>query len=376
MAYRIGIVCFPTYGGSGVVATELGKQLLKKQYEVHIISSSMPYRLQRLTGKLYYHEVGTYIYPLFEHPHYTLSLASKIVDITKSYKLDLVHVHYAIPHAVAASLARDILQNEGIRLPIITTLHGTDITLVGKDEHFAPIVRFSINASDAVTAVSKSLQAETIHHFSPKKHIEVIYNFVDTAHFAHVRPPSRKDVICKPGEYLIVHVSNMRKVKRVEDVIKIFYNLQKQIPTRLVLVGDGPERLRLEELSRKYGINDKVHFFGKTTAVEDVLHLSDLMLVTSEKESFGLAALEAMAARTPIVSSSAGGLPELIENKQSGFICPVGDIAQMTEKCLHILQPAHLEKFKAAAYKRAKAFDIARIIPQYERLYKQIVEKK
>ena len=372
MYAKVGVVCFPTYGGSGVVATELGKQLLEKGYEVHFISSSLPSRLSGFKSGLYYHEVSTYTYPLFEHSHYTLSLASKIVDITKSQGLELLHVHYAIPHATAAYLAREILRSEGTYLPIITTLHGTDITLVGKDASFAPVVRFSINVSDAVTAVSLALRKETARHFSPQVPIEVIHNFVDVARF-EAQCPVAKEQVCKKGEYLLLHVSNLRKVKRVGDVLQVFYKVQQQCPAFLVVVGDGPERGQMEKDCRALGLERSVRFFGKTGAIEDILRMADLLLMPSEKESFGLAALEAMAARTPVVASEAGGLPELIEDGKSGFVCPIGDTDAMAERALHILSPARLAGFKERAARRAKAFDAQFIVPQYEALYKRVL---
>ena len=375
MCTKVGIVCFPTYGGSGVIATELGKHLLEKGYEVHFISSSLPSRLTSFRSGLYYHEVVTYEYPLFDHPYYALSLASKIVDIARSHGLDLLHVHYAIPHATAAYLAREILCAEGVYLPIITTLHGTDITLVGKDASFAPVASFSINVSNAVTAVSRSLQKETLRHFNLQVPIEVIYNFVDVAHFGTYRPEAKAQ-LCKEDEYLLLHVSNLRKVKRAEDVVQVFYKVQQQLPAFLVVVGDGPERGCMEESCRRLGLEGKVRFFGKTGAIEDILCMADLLLVPSEKESFGLAALEAMAAKTPVVASDVGGLPELIQNGKSGFVCPVGDIDAMAERALYVLSPNRLTEFKERAMARAKDFDTARIVPQYEALYQRVLDTK
>ena len=375
MYAKVGIVCFPTYGGSGVVATELGKQLLEKGYEVHFISSSVPSRLTSFKSKLYYHEVSTYEYPLFEHRYYALSLASRIVDIGKSYGLDLLHVHYAIPHAVAAYLAREILRTEDIYLPVITTLHGTDVTVVGKEASFLPVVRFSINVSDAVTVVSEALRRETISHFAPKVPLEVIYNFVDMARFDSYRATARSQ-ICQKDEYLLLHVSNMRKVKRVGDVVEVFYRVQKHVKARLLVVGEGPELAHMKQACQIYGLDNKVQFFGKASAIEDILHMSDLLLMPSEKESFGLAALEAMAARTPVVASNTGGLPELIEDGISGFVCPVGDVDTMTKKALHVLSPAQLPTFKAHAAARARLFDVKHILPKYERLYKRLLSAK
>lgn len=374
MAYKIGIVCFPTYGGSGAIATELGQRLAEQQYEVHFISSSPPFRLQSFRDRLYYHEVGTYEYPLFEDSYYTLSLASKIVNLAKSHRLDLLHVHYAIPHAIAAYLAREVLRNEGRYLPIITTLHGTDITLIGKDVHFSPMVRFSIDASDAVTAVSQALRKETIQHFKPKKPIEVVYNFVNVARFQAPKQ-MKKHLVCKKEERMLIHISNLRKVKRVADVVKIFLQVQQHIPARLVVIGDGPERGAMETLCHTYNIKEQVHFFGKVTAVEDMLNMADLLLLPSAKESFGLSALEAMAAHTPVIASEVGGLPELLQNGLSGFMCPVGDTTAMAEKALHILSSQHLKAFKARAFQQAQAFDISRIVPQYEKIYQQVLKR-
>ena len=375
MPHKIGIICFPTYGGSGIIASELGKHLLQNNHEVHFISSGLPIRLNLFQSNLYYHEVDTYVYPLFENPHYVLAMASKIVEIAKSYHLDLLHVHYAIPHAAAAYLARETLRSENISLPIITTLHGTDISLVGQDKQFTPIVRFCINVSDAVTAVSNALCQETLEYFKPTRKIQVIYNFVEVDHFQVPVDLAQKRKICQEEKYILLHISNMRKVKRISDVIKVFLKVQQQLPSHLIIIGDGPERAKAEELCHSHNIRSKVHFFGKTSFIRDVLRMADLLLVTSTKESFGLAALEAMAAHTPVIATQAGGLPELIEDQKSGFICPIGDIDMMVEKSLHILQPAHLDSFKEAAFERAKRFDSSHIVPQYEKLYEDVLAK-
>ena len=368
------MVCFPTYGGSGILATELGHKLLEKGYELHFISSAPPSRLRPFHPKLYYHEVDSYEYPLFEYSNYALFLASKIVEVVKFYGLDILHVHYAIPHATAAYLAREILKDEGLSLPIMTTLHGTDITLVGKHMSFAPVVRFSINVSDVVTAVSDSLRREILLHFKPKVAVHRIYNFVDTSLFSSYRPPQRS-LICRKGERVLIHISNLREVKRPLDVIEIFYKIQQRLSSRLIVVGDGPARATMEERSRSYGIMDKVFFSGKSNVVHDMLHLADLFLLPSAQESFGLAALEAMAARTPVIASRVGGLTELIEDGRSGFLCEVGDIDKMVEQSIYVLDSKRLDTFKAQAFLRAKAFDIEDIVPQYERLYNQLLQK-
>ena len=375
MAKKIGIVCFPTYGGSGVVATELGKWLAEHEYEVHFISSSMPQRLEAFQKNTYYHEVHIYEYPLIKDTPYVLSLTSKIVEISKTYGLDVLHVHYAIPHATAAYLAKQILAQEQIYLPIVTTLHGTDITLVGQNKAYAPVVQFSINVSDRVTAVSKFLRDETYKVFSVKQNIHVIYNFVDLNHRFTSHKITKKQFICPEDEYLIVHVSNLRKVKRVTDVVDIFHLIQKQVKACLLVIGDGPERSAMQKHCKKLHIDHKVKFLGNAGAVEEVLHVSDLMLMPSESESFGLAALEAMASHTPVISTRTGGLPELIVDGSTGFTCEIGNIEEMAKKALHILSPHHLSKFKAAAYKQAQNFDIPLIMPSYTKLYESLTNK-
>jgi len=371
---KIGIVCYPTFGGSGVVATELGKGLAKKGHEVHFITYSQPTRLDFFNENLFYHEVNIRSYPLFKYPPYELALASKMVDVAKNEKLDLLHVHYAIPHASAAVLAKQILKSEGIVVPVVTTLHGTDITLVGKDPSYEPVVTYSINLSDGVTAVSEDLRNDTYKHFNITRDIKVIPNFIDLEKFQRQRKDHFKMAICPNGEKLIVHTSNFRKVKRVDDVVKIFKKISETIPARLLLVGDGPERGHIESLCRELGIYDEVRFLGKLEAVEEVLSVADLFLMPSEKESFGLAALEAMACQVPVISSNAGGIPELNIDGVTGYTSKIGDVEDMTTKALHILSEENLDTFKKNALERAKEFDIEKVLPIYEAHYNQILE--
>jgi N-acetyl-alpha-D-glucosaminyl L-malate synthase BshA len=372
---KIGIVCYPTFGGSGVVATELGKALAKEGHQVHFITYRQPTRLDFFNQNLFYHEVDIKSYPLFEHAPYELALASKMVNVVNFEKLDLLHVHYAIPHASAAYMAKQILKEQGIYIPVVTTLHGTDITLVGKDPSYEPVVTFSINQSDAVTAVSEDLRKATYEHFAVKKDIVVIPNFIDLERFKRQKKEHFKLAICPNGEKLLVHTSNFRKVKRVEDVIHVFYELRKKIPAKLLLVGDGPERDKMERLCRELGTCDDIRFLGKMEAVEEVLSVADLFVMPSEKESFGLAALEAMACEVPVLSSDAGGIPELNIDGVTGFTCKIGDIKTMTEKALEILDDKNLEGFKDRALARAKEFDVSKILPLYEQVYVQTLEE-
>ncbi|WP_373522937.1 N-acetyl-alpha-D-glucosaminyl L-malate synthase BshA [Aquiflexum sp.] len=372
---KIGIVCYPTFGGSGVVATELGKALAKEGHQIHFITYSQPTRLDFFNQNLFYHEVDIKSYPLFEHAPYELALASKMVNVVKYEGLDLLHVHYAIPHASAAYMAKQILKEQGIYIPVMTTLHGTDITLVGKDPSYEPVVTFSINQSDAVTAVSEDLRKSTFEHFDIRKRIDVIPNFIDLERFKRQKKEHFKLAICPHGEKLLVHTSNFRKVKRVEDVIKVFYELRKKIPAKLLLVGDGPERDKMERLCRELGTCDDVRFLGKLEAVEEVLSVCDLFVMPSEKESFGLAALEAMACEVPVLSSDVGGIPELNINGETGFTCKVGDVKEMTKRALEILDEKNLPGFKARALARAKEFDVSVILPLYEALYHQTIEE-
>jgi L-malate glycosyltransferase len=372
---KIGIVCYPTFGGSGVVATELGKALAKEDHKVHFITYSQPTRLDFLNENLFYHEVDFHSYPLFEYPPYELALASKMVSVVKNEKLDLLHVHYAIPHASAAYMAKQILKTEGIIIPVVTTLHGTDITLVGKDASYEPVVTFSINQSDGVTAVSSDLRKETLEYFKITNEIEVIPNFIDLEKFKKQKKDHFKKAICPNNEVLVVHTSNFRKVKRVNDVVQIFANIHKEIPSKLLMIGDGPERGKAEKLCRELGICDDVRFLGKLEAVEEVLSVADLFVMPSEKESFGLAALEAMACEVPVISSNTGGIPELNVQGVTGFLSPVGDVEDMTRKALFVLDKDNLPRFKENALKRAKEFDITRILPLYESYYTRILEK-
>jgi len=372
---KIGIVCYPTFGGSGVVATELGKALAQEGHKVHFITYSQPSRLDFLNENLFYHEVDFRTYPLFEYPPYELALASKMVSVAQNEKLDLLHVHYAIPHASAAYMARQILKTQGIVMPVVTTLHGTDITLVGKDPSYEPVVTFSINQSDGVTAVSNDLKRETLEHFRITRDIEVIPNFIDLAKFKKQKKDHFKKAICPNGEALIVHTSNFRKVKRIGDVINVFYNIQKEVPAKLLLIGDGPERIQAEAMCRELNICEDTRFLGKLEAVEEVLSVADLFLLPSEKESFGLAALEAMACEVPVVSSNAGGIPELNVQGVTGYLCNIGDVEEMTRKALFILDKTNLPKFKANALKRAYEFDITRILPQYEKHYQEVIQR-
>lgn len=372
---KIGIVCYPTFGGSGVVATELGKALAEEGHQIHFITYSQPSRLDFLSENLFYHEVEFRSYPLFEYPPYELALASKMVSVVKNEKLDLLHVHYAIPHASAAYMAKQILLTHGIYIPVVTTLHGTDITLVGKDPSYEPVVTFSINQSDGVTAVSEDLRKETYHSFKITNEIQVIPNFIDLAKFKKQKKDHFKKAICPNNEALVVHTSNFRKVKRIPDVITVFYNIQKEIPAKLLMIGDGPERTHAEAMCRELDICDNIRFLGKLEAVEEVLSVADLFLMPSEKESFGLAALEAMACEVPVISSNTGGIPELNVQGVTGFMSNIGDIEDMTRKALFVLDKNNLPRFKENALKRAKEFDISNILPIYENYYLKILEK-
>ena len=371
---KIGIVCYPTFGGSGVVATELGKELALKGHQVHFITYSQPARLDFFNENLFYHEVYIPNYPLFQYPPYELALASKMVDITRFEKLDLLHVHYAIPHASAAFMAKQILRTKGIHIPVITTLHGTDITLVGKDASFEPVVTFSINQSDGVTAVSESLRNETYDFFQIEKAIEVIPNFINLDKFKRQKKDHFRMAISPNNEKLLVHTSNFRGVKRVEDVIQIFAKVREHILSKLLLVGDGPERPKMEKLCRDLGIYNDVRFLGKLEAVEEVLSVADLFLMPSEKESFGLAALEAMACEVPVISTNAGGIPELNIHGVTGFVSEVGDVDDMVRNALYVLDDANLPTFKANALARAHDFDIEKIVPLYEQFYQRIID--
>ena len=374
---KIGIVCYPTFGGSGVLATELGKALAQKGHQVHFITYQQPVRLSSFIPNIFYHEVQVPTYPLFDYPPYETALASTMVDVIKNNKLDLLHVHYAIPHASAAYMAKCILQEEGIHTPIITTLHGTDITLVGRDKTYAPVVAFSINKSDAITAVSENLRDETYKTFKIEKQIEVIHNFVDVERFHRKPIDAFKKVIAPNGERILLHASNFRKIKRVQDVVKIFHEVNKHLPSKLLFVGDGPERATAEQLCRQLGVCDDVRFVGKQEQMEDILAIADLFLLTSEYESFGLAALEAMAAGAPVVSTNAGGLGEIMVQGVTGFMSNVGDVESMSRQAIEVLQnDERLEQFKRDAAEHANKFDISNIIPLYEKLYDEVMSKE
>jgi L-malate glycosyltransferase len=367
---NIGIVCYPTYGGSGVIATELGKALALRGHKVHFITYNLPARFDFFNENLFYHEVNVSTYPLFDYPPYETSLASRLVDVVKFEKLDLLHVHYAIPHASAAVFAKHILESEGIHIPVITTLHGTDITLVGKDKTYAPVISYSINQSDGVTTVSESLKKDTLELFDIKKEIKVIPNFVDFARFSKTPREHFRKAIAPNGERLLIHTSNFRKVKRVEDVVKVFQLVNEKIPCKLLLIGDGPERINIELLCRELDLCDQITFLGKQDTVEEVLSICDLFMLTSDHESFGLAALEAMACELPVISTNTGGIPELNLHGVTGYLSNVGDIEDMAKNTLSIIQhPETLKKFKANALKRAKEFDLNKILPLYESFY-------
>ncbi|MBY0245733.1 MAG: N-acetyl-alpha-D-glucosaminyl L-malate synthase BshA [Sphingobacteriaceae bacterium] len=371
---KIGIVCYPTFGGSGVVATELGKALADNGHQVHFITYSRPARLDFFSENLFYHEVSVRDYPLFDYAPYESALASKLVDVVLFEKLDILHVHYAIPHASAAFMAQQILETYGVKIPFVTTLHGTDITLVGKDLTYKPVVTFSINKSNGVTAVSQSLKEDTCQHFNIKNKIEVIYNFIDFSRFSAKPKDHFKKAIAPHGERILIHTSNFRKVKRTEDVIAMFARILKEIPAKLLMVGDGPERTNNEMLCREMGICDHVRFLGKQDAIEEILSVSDLFLMPSESESFGLAALEAMACKVPAITSNAGGLPELIIDEYCGYMSEVGDVDDMAKNAIKIIQDeAILQQFKENAYKRAQDFDLEKILPKYVRYYEEVL---
>ena len=368
---KIGIACYPTFGGSGVLATELGKALANKGHQVHFITYQQPVRLNEFNANIFYHEVRVPTYPLFDYPPYEVALASTMVDAIINHDLDLLHVHYAIPHASAAYMAKQIVKSKtGRSVPVITTLHGTDITLVGKDKTYEPVVTFSINESDAITSVSENLKEETYKNFDIKKDIEVITNFVDVARFDKKPIDAFKKVIAPNGEKVLMHASNFRKVKRVDDVIKVFANVRNKVACKLMMVGDGPERPMAEELARQLGISDDVRFVGKQEQMEEITAVTDIFLLTSEYESFGLSALEAMAAKAIVISTNAGGIPEINIDGKTGFMANVGDVETMSNKAIAVLQNENLlQEMKENAYEHAKKFDIKNIIPIYEKLY-------
>ena len=369
---KIGIVLYPTFGGSGVVATELGKALAKKGHEIHFITYSQPVRLGGFTENVFYHEVSVSDYPLFDFQPYETELASKMVDVVKYEKLDLIHVHYAIPHASAAFMAKQILKTQGITIPYVTTLHGTDITLVGRDPSFEPVITFCINESDAVTAVSESLKKDTLKHFNVKNEITVVPNFIA---LDKKRTDSKinRGLYASPDEKIISHISNFRKVKRVEDVIRVFAKTIKKVPSKLLFVGDGPERYGCEQLCRELSLCEHILFLGKIRDTSDVLAISDAFLLPSETESFGLAALEAMSMGVPVVSSNSGGIPEVNENGFSGFLSDVGDVNDMSKNLVHILTENRLDSFRDNALVQAQKFAISKVLPMYEDIYTKLV---
>lgn len=372
---KIGIVCYPTYGGSGVLATELGLGLARKGHQVHFITYRQPARLNPFQENVFYHEVSQSDYPLFEYAPYDTTLTSKLVDVVRNEKLELLHVHYAIPHATVAYLAKKILLTEGRYVPVITTLHGTDITLVGNNPAFSPVVEFSINKSDGVTAVSESLKQQTYDSFKIEKDIKVIYNFIDFNRFRKVNKDHFKKAIAPEGEKILVHVSNFRKVKRIEDVIRTFQKVYEKVPCKLLLVGDGPERNRMEEICRQIGLCHEIRFLGRQEMVEEVLAISDLFIMPSESESFGLAALEAMACQVPVISSNAGGLPEVNVENKTGFLSDVGDVDSLAQSTLKLLtDDAKLAEFRKNALAHAQQFSLDNILPQYENYYEEILK--
>jgi N-acetyl-alpha-D-glucosaminyl L-malate synthase BshA len=373
---KIGIVCYPTFGGSGVVATELGKALADNGHQVHFITYNQPARLDFFSENLFYHEVSVANYPLFDYAPYEVALASRLVDVVRFEKLDVLHVHYAIPHASAAFMAKQILLTYGIYIPVVTTLHGTDITLVGKDRTYKPVVTFSINKSDGVTAVSENLKKDTFEFFDIENDIRVIPNFIDLTRFSLKPKDHFKKAIAPNGEKILIHTSNFRKVKRTEDVVKIFAKIRKQIPSKLLMVGDGGERSACEQLCRDLGVSEDTRFLGKQDAIEEILSVSDLFLMPSQSESFGLAALEAMACKVPVISTNTGGLPELNLEGVTGFLRDIGDIDGMAERSIYILEDdARLASFKENALARAKEFELSKILPLYESYYAEVIER-
>lgn len=373
---KIGIVCYPTYGGSGVVATELGLGLAKRGHQVHFITYKRPPRLTAFQENVFFHEVNSMAYPLFEYSPYETSLASKLVDVVQYEKLDVLHVHYAIPHAAVAYMAKQILRAQGKNIPIITTLHGTDITLVGADLSFAPVVEFTINNSDGVTAVSNHLKEETLATFDISNDIRVIYNFIDFERFKKIDKDHFKKAIAPNNEKILVHTSNFRKVKRVEDVIRVFEKVYQKIPSKLLLIGDGPERPHMEIMCREIGLCSEIRFLGKQDAVEELLAISDLFILPSGNESFGLAALEAMACQVPVISSDIGGLTEVNIDGVTGFTSGVGNVKEMAENALILLSDEKkLSQFRVQALAQAKKFDIKNIVPVYEDYYQEIIAK-
>lgn len=381
---KIGIVCYPTFGGSGVVATELGKALASKGHQVHFITYSQPVRLDYFSENIFYHEVAVSDYPLFDYQPYELVLASKLVDVALYENLDLLHVHYAIPHASAAFMAKKVLETKGRKMPFITTLHGTDITLLGRDSSFGPVISFAIAQSDGITAVSESLKRDTYKYFRVRNEIKVIPNFVCIKDYEQLTSPERQEtiqqhrkVIAPNGEKILIHISNFRKVKRVEDVLRVFDQVRKKIPAKLLLIGDGPERNNIERLCRELGTCDDIKILGKLVNPEQHLVLGDIFLLPSETESFGLSALEAMASRVPVVSTDTGGIPEVNLHGITGFLSKVGEVDDMARNCLRLLNDdSLLERFRQQAFEQASRFDISRILPLYEQVYEEVLKRQ
>ena len=373
---KIAIVCYPTFGGSGVVATELGMALSRRGHEIHFITYKQPVRLEQLSHNIHFHEVNVPEYPLFHYQPYELALSSKLVDMVKLHKIEMLHVHYAIPHAYAGYMAKKMLEEEGIFLPMVTTLHGTDITLVGNHPFYKPAVTFSINSSDVVTSVSQSLKADTLRLFDVKQEIHVVPNFIDTTKYTHSVSNCQRNMLAEKDERIITHVSNLRKVKRIRDVIMIFYEVQKKLKAKLIMVGQGPEREMAEELVHDLGLEEKVLFLGESHEIDKVLSYSDLFLLPSEKESFGLAALEAMVNGVPVISTNTGGLPEVNKQGFSGYLSDVGEVEEMAANAISILEKDDvLQKFKENAREQAFVFDIYSVVPLYEDLYRKALDK-
>ena len=373
---KIAIVCYPTFGGSGVVATELGLELARRGHEIHFITYRQPVRLALLNPNVHYHEVNVPEYPLFHYQPYELALSSKLVDMVKLYKIDVLHVHYAIPHAYAGYMAKQMLKDEGIKIPMVTTLHGTDITLVGNHPFYKPAVTFSINKSDVVTSVSQSLKEDTLRLFDIENEIVVIPNFIELDNKITENIHCKRSVMAKPEERIVTHISNFRKVKNIPDVVKVFYKIQQKIPSKLMMVGDGPEKEEAEKLCQDLGISDRVIFFGNSHEINQILSYSDLFLLPSETESFGLAALEAMACSVPVISSNSGGLPEVNIHGFSGYLSNVGEVDDMANNALEILKDETvLNQFKENALKTAKEFSIEKIVPLYEGLYIKAIQE-
>jgi len=374
---KIAIVCYPTFGGSGVVATELGIELSKKGHEIHFVTYSQPVRLEALNVKLHFHEVNVPQYSLFKFQPYELALSSRLVDVVKENNIDVLHVHYAIPHAYAAYMAKKMLEDQGIKIPIVTTLHGTDITLVGSHPFYKTAVSFSINNSDCITAVSKSLKNDTIELFDIEKRIEVVNNFIDTEKFVVKKNLDERNLLAKEDEKIVAHISNFRPLKRIMDVIYVFEQITVKIKAKLIMIGEGPEKAKAQRYCVKNNLSDKVLFLGNTSEVYDILYFSDLFLLLSEKESFGLSALEAMIHKVPVISTNVGGLPEVNKNKYSGFLFDIGEINKMAKKSIEILSNNQLlKKYKNQAFENAKRFDINKIIKKYESVYKKAIEIK